>query len=764
MSTTKTQSETKTNGGTNGFKVIGTRPIRPDGIDKVTGRAQYGADIHLPGTLYGKMLRSPHAHALIKSIDTSAAEKLPGVTAVVTAKDLEAADDRVAMSGEGEVNFKYLSDNILARDKVLYHGHPVAAVAAINSNVAEEALALIKIEYEVLPPVLDCVEAMKEGAPILLDSLRTDELGKKGDKPTNVAAHFQHKRGDLEKGFQEAAVVVERDFTTAMVHQGYIEPHASTAFWRRDGHVLVWTSTQGAFDIRNQVAELLRLPISKVRVTPTEIGGGFGGKFTAYTDVPAALLSKKSGYRPVKLVMSRTEVLQSTGPTSGSHIRVKMGADKNGKITAAQTEMIYEAGGYPGSPVGAGAGVIFAPYRLENVQIDGYDVVNNKPKTAAYRAPGGTNAAYACEAVIDELAEKLGMDPLEFRRINAAVEGDRRPDGPIHGRIGMLETVEAALNHPHYKTPLTGKFRGRGVASGFWFNGGGKSSMHASVDESGTVNLIEGSTDIGGSRASISMMLAETLGIAMEDINPQIGDTETVGHNDGTGGSRVTFATGMAAYELGKNIAKTMSEALADMWDVQPDQVKFEGGDFSHNGDSLNFKEAAAKLNEAGKPIVASASVRAGGVGPAFATHIVDIEVDAETGKISILRYTATQDVGRAIHPSYVEGQIQGGVAQGIGWAINEEYFYDKDGHLLNSSLLDYRMPTALDLPMIETVLVEIPNPNHPYGVRGVGEVPIVPPAAAVANAVYNAIGVRMTELPMNPARVMQAIWSKQKA
>jgi len=414
--------------------------------------------------------------------------------------------------------------------------------------------------------------------------------------------------------------------------------------------------------------------------------------------------------------------------------------------------------------VGAGAGVIFAPYRLENVHIDGYDVVNNKPKTAAYRAPGGTNAAYACESVIDELAEKLGMDPLEFRRINAAVEGDRRPDGPIHGRIGMLETVEAALNHPHYKTPLTGKFRGRGVASGFWFNGGGKSSMHASVDESGSVNLIEGSTDIGGSRASISMMLAETLGITMEDINPQIGDTETVGHNDGTGGSRVTFATGMAAYELGKNIAQTMSESLADMWDVQSDQVKFEGGVFSHNGDSLNFKEAAAKLNEAGKPIVASASVRAGGVGPGFATHIVDVEVDAETGKIAILRYTATQDVGRAIHPSYVEGQIQAGVAQGIGWAINEEYFYDKDGHLLNSSLLDYRMPTALDLPMIETVLVEVPNPNHPYGVRGVGEVPIVPPAAAVANAVYHAIGVRMTELPMNPARVMQAIWSKQKA
>lgn len=745
------------------FKVIGTRPIRPDGVDKVTGRAQYGADIHLPGTLYAKMLRSPHAHAHIVSLDVSAAEKYPGVAAVVTSKDLAAAEDKVQASGEGSVNFKYLSDNILASDKVLYHGHPIVAIAATNVHVAEEALALIKIEYDLLPPVLDCREAMQEGSPILLDNLRTDELGKIGDKPTNVAAHFQHKRGDLDKGFAEAAVIVDREFKTAMVHQGYIEPHASTVFWRRDGHILVWTSTQGAFDIRSQVAELLKVPESMVRVTPTEIGGGFGGKFTAYTDVPAALLSRKSGYRPVKLVMSRTEVLQATGPTSGSYIRVKIGADKSGKITAALAEMIYEAGAYPGSPVGAGAGVILAPYRLENVQIDGYDVVNNKPKTAAYRAPGGTNAAFASEAVIDEVAEKLGMDPLEFRRRNAAVEGDRRPDGPVYGRIGMLETVEAALNHPHYKSKLEGKNRGRGVASGFWFNGGGKSSMHATVNGDGRVNLIEGSTDIGGSRASISMQLAETLGITMEDVTPQVADTDTVGHNDGTGGSRVTFATGMAAFELGKNIAKVMSEGLADLWDVKPEQVKFENGTFSHNGDSLDFKAAAAKLSDASKPIVASAAVRAGGVGPAFATHIVDVEVDPETGKTTVLRYTAVQDVGRAIHPSYVEGQIQGGVAQGVGWAINEEYFYDKDGHLLNSSLLDYRMPTALDLPMIETVMVEVPNPNHPYGVRGVGEVPIVPPAAAMANALYQAIGVRLTELPMNPPHVLAAIWSKGK-
>jgi xanthine dehydrogenase molybdenum-binding subunit len=355
------------------YKVIGTRPIRHDGVDKVTGRALYGNDIHLPGTLYGKFVRSPHAHAKIISIDTSEAEKYPGVTAVVTAQDLQEAEDKLQEMGEEVSNLKWLSDNILARDKVLYHGHPVAAVAAVNAHVAEEAAKLVKVEYELLPPVLDCKEAMKPDAPILHPTLRTDEMGKQGDAPTNVAAHMQHKRGDLEKGFAEAAVIVEREFKTAMVHQGYIEPHASTAIWRADDHVLVWTSTQGAFSIRDQVAGLLRLPVSKVRVTPTEIGGGFGGKFTAYTDVPAALLSKKSGGRPVKMAMSRTEVLLSTGPTSGSYIHVKMGADKNGKITAAQTTLIYEAGAYPGSPVGAAAGVILAPYRLENVQIDAYD-------------------------------------------------------------------------------------------------------------------------------------------------------------------------------------------------------------------------------------------------------------------------------------------------------------------------------------------------------------------------------------------------------
>ncbi|MEM7133322.1 MAG: xanthine dehydrogenase family protein molybdopterin-binding subunit [Chloroflexota bacterium] len=744
------EKEVTSNG--NGYKVIGTRPIRHDGAEKVTGQAKYSADVTLPGTLYGKYLRSPHAHARILSIDTSKAESLEGVRAVVTSADMSAVADKISEMGESAMNLRHLSNNILAADKALYHGHAIAAVAAINPHIAEEAVKLIDVEYEVLTPVMDVLEAMADDAPLLHDHLRTDRFGQSGDKPTNIGNHLQHKQGDIEKGFAEADLVMERTYRTAMVHQGYIEPHASTVLVKPDGHIDVWTSSQGPFDIRKQVATMMMVPEGDVTVHTMEIGGGFGGKFTAYTDVPAALLSKKAGHRPVKMAMTRTEVLRASGPTSGSVIEVKVGVKKDGTITAAQAKLMYESGAFPGSPVGAGAACIYAPYRIPNLEIDGFDIVNNRPKTSAYRAPGATNAEYASEALFDEIAEKLEMDPLEFRRINAAVEGDRRPDGPIHPRIGYMETVEAAVNHPHYKAPLDGKHQGRGVASGFWFNGAGPSSVYATVDQEGMVKLLEGSTDIGGTRASGAMMLAETMGLKAEDINPQVVDTDSIGFTSGTGGSSVTHKLGTAVHQLGQKLIANMTEQLIDIWDVK--EVDYTDGVFSANGESATFKEAAGLIHKGGSPISEGLSVRSTGAGAGFATHIVDVEVDTETGKVEILRYTAVQDVGKAIHPSYVEGQIQGGVVQGIGWALNEEYFYSEDGHLLNSSLLDYRMPTALDLPMIDTVLVEVPNPGHPYGVRGVGEVPIVPPVAAIANAIYNATGKRFYDIPMSPPKV----------
>jgi CO/xanthine dehydrogenase Mo-binding subunit len=744
------------------YRVIGTRPIRHDGTDKVTGRALFGADVRLPGMLHGKVLRSPHAHARIRAIRTHKAEALPGVKAVVTGADLPEIADKIADLGEGAINLRYQSNNILARDKVLYHGHAVAAAAATSPHIAEEALALVEVDYEVLPPVLDVQQAMRDDAPILLEDLRTDEMGQKGEESTNIASHLQYKRGDLDKGYREAAAIVEREFYTGTVHQGYIEAQNATALYNRDGQLTIWCSTQGAFGVRDQVAEILQMPVSRIRVIPMEIGGGFGGKGSIYLEPVAALLSKKSGHRPVKMVMSCSEVFAATGPTSGSYIRVKMGVDNDGRITAAEAYLAYEAGAFPGSPVGAGAGVILAPYRIENIQIDGFDIVVNKPKAGAYRAPGGTNAAFTAEVVIDEICEKLGMDPLEFRLLNGAKEGDRRPDGPIYPRIGYLETVETAKNHSHYSAPLEGSNRGRGAASGFWFNWGGRSSASASINSDGTVSLVEGSVDLSGTRTTIAMQLAETLNISTKDIKPLVADTDAVGYSDVSGGSRTTFATGWAAYELGQKLKRQLIERTAELWEVSPEEVTFRDGVFSTNGQRLTFKELAAQLGRTGSPVVASAAVHPRGFGAAFATHIVDVEVDPETGKVTILRYTAAQDVGTAVHPSYVEGQIQGGVAQGVGWALNEEYVYDDEGHLLNASFLDYRMPTTLDLPMIETLIVEVPNPGHPYGVRGVGEVPIVPPPAAIANAIYRAVGVRMNVLPMSPARILEALWAKE--
>ncbi len=742
------------------YKVIGTRPIRHDGVDKVTGRAIYGADFQITGLLHGRVLRSPHAHARIISIDTSRAEAHPGVKGVVTAQDLPEAADKIADLGEGAVSLKYLCDNILASDKALYKGHAIAAVAATNPHIAEEACSLIDVKYEVLPPVLEVREAMEPNAPILHETLRTSSLGETSDEPSNVASHLQFKKGELEKGFAEADVVIDREFVTGTVHQGYIEPHNATAHYNQDGHLTVWCSTQGAFTVREQLAEILQYPISKIKVVPLEIGGGFGGKINVYIKPVAALLAKKTG-KPVKVLMNRADVFEGTGPTPASYITVKMGATNDGKITAAQTALYFEAGAYPGSPVGAGAMCIFAPYNIENVLIDGYDIVVNKPKTAPYRAPGATNAAFGSETVIDELAEQLNIDPLEIRLMNGAKEGDHRADGPVYPRIGFIETLEAAKEHPHYSSENGKKHHGRGIASGFWFNIGLESSVTISVNPDGTVNLVEGSTDIGGTRASIAMQAAEVLGIPAESVNPTVVDTSSIGYTAVTGGSRTTYATGYAAYEAAQDIVKQMIGRAAKIWDVEEENVQFNDGEFSSiNGkeEQISFRDLSARLGETGGPVVGRATMNPAGAGGAFATHIVDLTVDEDTGKVEILRYTATQDAGKAIHPSYVEGQIQGGVVQGIGWALNEEYIYNEEGTMTNASFLDYRMPTCLDLPMIDTVIVEVPNPGHPYGVRGVGEVPIVPPPAAIANAIYDAIGIRMTELPMSPDRLLKAM------
>ena len=670
--------------------------------------------------------------------------------------------DEMAPAGEVMVTLRDVTRNVMAREKALYDGHAVAAVAATSEAIAREALDLIEVDYEVLPHVIDVDGAVAADAPILHDHLRTDGDENAADTPTNVAKRIEFLKGDLDAGWAEAEVVVEGSFTTKPVHQGYIEPHAAVASATEDGQVQLWCSTQGQFNVRGYCAKLLDMQTSQIRVTPSEIGGGFGGKTVGYLEPLAIKLSQMAG-KPVKLVMSREEVFRGSGPTSAGSMDVKLGATKDGRIVAADFTVRMQAGAFPGSPVGPACMCSFACYDIANVKVVGFDVVSNRPKVAAYRAPGSPVAAWGIESAINMLAEELGMDQIDLRLKNAAREGTKTHYGPTFKDIGMIATLEAAKNSPHYQTPLKAS-QGRGVAVGFWFNIGMDSSAACHIGEDGTVTLISGSPDIGGSRASLALMAAEELGIDYHKIRPIVAATASIGFNFLTGGSRVTFATGMAVVQAVRDAINEMRARAAKLWEVDVEAVIWEDGCAKPAGsnvgdfDPMTLAEIAASAGKTGGPINGHAQLNAQGAGPGFGAQIYDVSVDADTGHTTVERCTVVQDVGTAIHPDYVEGQLQGGVVQGIGWALNEEYIYNDKGQLENTGFLDYRMPVASDLPMIEPIIVEVPNPSHPYGVRGVGEVPIVPPMAAIGNAIAEATGVRMTDLPMSPPKLSAAL------
>ena len=734
---------------------IGKSTIRPDGADKVTGRAAYAADTNMPGMIWGKVLRSPHPHARILSIDTSKAEALAGVKAVVTAKDIVdfPVDTPVPL---GIQDMRWMCRNVMAREKALFHGHPIAAVAATTEAIAAEACKLIEVDYEVLPWAIEIEDAIKPDAPILHDFIQFE------GKPSNIAGTLEHKLGDIDAGFAKADVVIERDFNTRPIHQGYIENHACLVSVASDGRTTIWSSSQGQFMVRAMTSFLTGLPQSDIRAIPAEIGGGFGGKTIIYLEPLATILSKKSG-RPVKMVMTREEVMRATGPTSGSMSTVRIGATKDGKIVAAQGVFYLQAGALPGSPIRGAAGCAFAPYDIPNVVSRGFDVVSNRSKVAAYRAPGAPIGAHAVECVLDELAEALNIDPLDLRIRNAAREGTKAAHGPVYPRIGLLETMEAAKAHPHYKAPL-GKFQGRGVASGYWFNAGGESSAQVNITEDGNVVVTTGHPDVGGSRAAIANIAAELLGIDYRRVSVLIGDTATIGYSNLTGGSRVLFASAMVVTQSAEQVIGQLKARAAKLWGIEADAVVWENGEARPSGDhtgnfpTMTLAEIAAKATATGGPIGAGVQLNTTGAEGGFSTHICDVEVDVDLGIVRVIRYTSFQDVGRAIHPAYVEGQIQGGAVQGIGWALNEEYIYNAKGQVDNPSFLDYRMPVCSDMPMLDAVMIEIPNPKHPQGVRGVGEVPLVPVMAAVANAIHDAVGKRFFSLPMSPPKVLEGL------
>ena len=737
------------------FKQVGTRPPRPDGIDKVTGRALYGADVSAPGMLTARILRSPHAHARIVSIDTTEAAALPGVKGIVTSADFALPDDDF---------FADIAVNVMARDKVLYDGHAVAAVAAISPAVAAAALKLIKVTYEVLPHVTDVDAAMRAEAPVVQSGRAVESV------PAGMGANVTHScefgHGDMVAGFAKADLVIARSFKTAATHQGYIEPHACLASMTADGKADLWCCTQGQFNVRTICATLLGMEASQLRVSASEIGGGFGGKTTVFIEPVALALSRKTG-KPVKLVMTRDEVFKATGPTVSTSIDVKIGMTKDGRITAGEATLRYSGGAYPCGTVDMGAQAAFACYDLEAVRTTGWNALTNRPKEAAYRAPGAPQAIYAVESVVDELCLALTLDPLAVRIKNAAHKGTRSSYGPTFDDIGLLATLEAAQAHPHYTAPLA-PGQARGLSCGFWFNFGGNTCVSLNVNTDGTVGVTEGNPDIGGSRASISLMAAEELGIGYDKVRTIIADTSTLGYNDVTDGSRVTFSVGLATIKAARDAIGKMCARAAKIWGIDEDAVEWRDGAAHPAGPNagqfppMTLADIAAVSFQTGGPIAGHHEVNVDGAGVSFGVHLVDLEVDSETGATKVLRYTVFQDAGKAVHPDYVEGQMQGGAVQGIGWALNEEYIYGKDGRLQNAGFLDYRIPVASDLPNIDTVILEIPNPGHPYGVRGVGEPPIVPPLAAISNAVSRAIGVRMQELPMSPPRVLKAIRAAQ--
>lgn len=706
------------------------------------------------------MKRSPYAHARIRRIETKTALSLEGVKALITGDNLHQyrgwnAGEEV--EGDAEA-LHYVSLNCMAHDRVLYVGHVVAAVAAISESIAEAAIQLIEVDYDILPHAIDIDTALAPEAPSLHPE-RARVLDSAGrELPSNIVEHVEISKGDVGAALNAADVVVKGRFRTRPVHQGYIEPHACVAAASASGQHQIWSSTQGQFFVRYICARLLGLAVGDIRVWPTEIGGGFGGKTSVYLE-PLALALSIMACRPVQMVMSRAEVFEGTGPAAGSLIDVQMGAMADGRIIAAEVVLHYEGGAFPGAPIGAGCMSALACYKVSSYRVEGFDVVCNRPKVAAYRAPGAPMAAFAVESCLDMIAEELRIDPIDLRIANAVTSGTEMAYGERLSDVALLDALKAIRSHPHYMSALASN-SGRGVACGFWFNGGGESSAAIRIDENGGVSVLSSSPDIGGSRASLAMIAAETLGVDYQSIRISVADTASISYAALTGSSRVTFSTGIAVAQAAEQVIIGLRQRAARLWDCAPELVVWRDGEAvltsSSAKASLSIREIMSQTIRTEGAVAAESTLVARGAAPAFAVHLCDVTVDLETGLSRVTRYTAAQDVGHAIHPAYVEGQIQGGVAQGIGWALNEAYVYNQDGALQNASFQDYRMPISSDLPLIDTVLIETaPNRAHPFGVKGVGEVPIVPPLAAVAMAISRAVGVRFAELPLCPDRVI---------
>ncbi|MBI4639680.1 MAG: xanthine dehydrogenase family protein molybdopterin-binding subunit [Candidatus Tectomicrobia bacterium] len=741
------------------YSVVGKRVARVDGVDRVTGKALYGDDIRLPEMLHGKILRSPHAHARIVRVDTSQAEKLPGVKAVITHKDFP----------DLFVGLKVRDRRVLAKEKALYVGMPVAAVAAVDPETAEEALDLIEVEYEVLPPVIDPFEGSQPQAPLLHEQwqqyqTQPDVKNRSG----NISSHNEVKIGDVEKGFAESDYIFEDRFSCPMAHQTYMEPHAATAAVNSSGEISVWTVTQGIYTIRNQICEALLLPMSKVRVIPMEIGGGFGGKNVAFLEPLVVKLAMKTG-RPVKILMSRDEDFKDSTPRHSCVIELKTGVKRDGTLVARHGKIYFGTGAFARSPMPMGSvNRLGGPYKIPHLFFESYAVYTNQPPGGAYRAPGSPQITFATESQIDMIAAKLGIDPIELRRKNALTKSDKTTIGSLAESADLHEVIDLAIKESGWNTKKLKKYQGRGLALGFWASGGQVASGCVEMNEDGTVSIFTGAVELTGTNTMMVQVAAEVLGLPIDRISIRTGDTSSTPIAPISAGSNITRAMGRAIQRGSEGLKQKLLKAASDRLEASIDDLDLKDGRVYVKGSpdrGVTFRElygvAARSLGgppgETGRTEAQSATVN-------FTAQVVDVEVDPETGEVKVLDLTILQDVGFALNPMMVEGQMEGGAIQGLGYGLMEEMAYDpKSGRLLNPHLLDYKIPCSLDVPNIKTVLIEVPASDSPFGVKGVGEPPIIATAAALNNAIHNAVGVWVRDLPITPDKIVKALKEREQ-
>lgn len=748
------------------FKTVGRPTPLIDGRAKVTGATHYASDLQLPGMLHARLVTSLHAHANLRGIEVEGALAVPGVVTVLTAKEMP----DIAPSSRGHL--------LLARGRVIFAGQPLAVVLATSEAAAEDGAQQVVVDYEPLPAAITIDEALAENAPLVWPQgvptgagdagahgadIGSDAKSKR--KASNVAGQESFVRGDVAAGFAEADVVIEGTFTTPMVHQSALETQSLVAEPNPlTGGITLWASTQAPFGARNEVANVLGIPESDVRVVGMAVGGGFGGKNGLYEPLVAA--AARAVGRPVRLVLTRMEEMLAANPAPPARIHLRLGAKRDGTLTALSSEIFLDNGCYPFDLGGFLGYMLGSFYRAPNFSIHGTDVLTFKVSAGAYRAPGAPSVIFALDSLMDELAERLHIDPIELRLRSAARPGDPMADGKPWPSIGMRDVLEALRDHPAWKQREDARARGRGVgvAVGGWPGGTEPAAAACNLNRDGILQVNVGSVDLNGTTTGFALMAAEVFGVAPDQVRVVFSDTDTAPYSGASAGSKVTYTTGAAVVQAAREAKQQVLSIAAEELEVAVEDLEIVDGSVRVRGvpsRAIKLGDIAGKAMRFGgryAPVFAQGRVAQTATAPAFNAQLAEVEVDQETGEVRLQRLIIVQDVGRAINPLAIEGQLMGGATQGIGWALYEKMEYDSQGQLLTGSWMDYAVPNIIQTPAMEAVIVEVPSESGPFGARGVGEAPVVPTAAAIANAIADATGVRLKDLPMTAPRLLDSL------